>query len=163
MSLSDLVRAFALLAITGITACGFRLQSVGDMPESLDTTYIETSNRYSLFYQNLTAELERSGVELVESPVHATAVIRVSRDSFGQQVLTVSGRNVPTEYDVFYNIDFSVWINGEEALAEQSLGLRQAYTYDPTLVLGKNREEEAIREALAIRLVRQVTRQLSLL
>lgn len=152
-----------MLAVSASVSCGFRLQGVGDMPESLATTYVDTVDRYSVFYQNLAAELERSGVQVVESPVHANAVIRVSRDSYGQQVLTVSGRNVPTEYDVYYNIVFSVWINGEQALAEQSLGLSQAYTYDPTEVLGKNREEDAIREALAIRLVRQVKRQLSLL
>jgi LPS-assembly lipoprotein len=163
MSLSDLARLMLLLAFTASASCGFRLQGVGDMPESLATTYIDTQDRYSVFYRNLVAELDRSGVDVVESPVHAGAVIRVSRDSFGQQVLTVSGRNVPTEYDVYYNIAFSVWINGEEALVEQALGLRQAYTYDPATVLGKNREEEAIRDALAVRLVRQVKRQLSLL
>jgi outer membrane lipopolysaccharide assembly protein LptE/RlpB len=48
-------------------------------------------------------------------------------------------------------------------LPQQSLSLFQAYTFDPAIVLGKNREGEEIREALALNLARQVSRQLALL
>ena len=79
-----------------------------------------------------------------------------NRDNSGQSVLTVSGRNVPTEYNVYYSVSYSVWVNSEEVLPEQSINLSQAYTYDANIVLGKNRERDAIRDALAGRLVRQV-------
>ena len=163
MSLSDLIRSAIILLLLVTNSCGFRLQGVGDMPESLATTYIDTEDRYTVFYRQLSAQLEQSGVVVVDSPVHANAIIRLDKDESSQRVLTVSGRNVPTEFNIYYNIGYSVWVNGEEALAEQSLGLTQAYTYDPATVLGKNREQDAIREALAQNLVRQVTRQLSLL
>lgn len=133
------------------------------MPDSLATTYIDTRDRYTMFYQGLLSQLEQAGVDVVDSPVHANAVIRVERDDSGQRVLTVSGRNVPTEYNVYYNVSFSVWLEGQEALPTQTLGLTQGYTYNPETVLGKNREEEAIREVLSLNLVNQVTRQLSLL
>ena len=67
------------------------------------------------------------------------------------------------KYNVFYNISYSVWVESEEALAMQNLSLTEAYTYDPTLVLGKNRERDAILDALAKNLVHQVAKQLSLL
>ena len=70
---------------------------------------------------------------------------------------------MPTEYNVFYGISYSVRVNSEEALPLQTLSLNQAYTYDENTVLGKNRERDAIRDALAEQLVRQVAQQLSLL
>jgi outer membrane lipopolysaccharide assembly protein LptE/RlpB len=139
------------------------MQGIGAFPESLATTYIDTPDRYSVFYRELRSELEQGGVKVVDSPVHSNATIRIETDNSGQNVLTVSGRNVPTEYNVFYNISYSVWVESEEVLPAQELGLTQAYTYDATTVLGKNRERDAIRDALAENLVRQVAQQLSLL
>ena len=152
-----------LLVSISLAACGFQMQGIGQFPEGLATTYIDTPDRYSVFYRELRAELEQGGVQIVDSPVHSNAIIRVEQDSSGQSVLTVSGRNVPTEYDVFYTVRYSVWINSEEALPTQFLSLNQSYTYDTTTVLGKNRERDAIHDSLAENLVRQVAKQLSLL
>jgi len=163
MSLSRIGTLTVLLVSTGLVGCGFRMQGIGAFPESLATTYIDTPDRYSVFYRELRSELEQGGVKVVDSPVHSNATIRIETDNSGQNVLTVSGRNVPTEYNVFYNISYSVWVESEEVLPAQELGLTQAYTYDATTVLGKNRERDAIRDALAENLVRQVAQQLSLL
>ena len=163
MSSSRLGALTVLLISANLAACGFRMQGIGQFPEGLATTYIDTPDRYSGFYRELRAELEQGGVQIVDSPVHSNAIIRVEQDSSGQSVLTVSGRNVPTEYDVFYTVRYSVWINSEEALPTQFLSLNQSYTYDTTTVLGKNRERDAIHDSLAENLVRQVAKQLSLL
>ncbi len=163
MSLSRIGTLTVLLVSTGLVGCGFRMQGIGAFPESLATTYIDTPDRYSVFYRELRSELEQGGVKVVDSPVHSNATIRIETDNSGQNVLTVSGRNVPAEYNVFYNISYSVWVESEEVLPAQELGLTQAYTYDATTVLGKNRERDAIRDALAENLVRQVAQQLSLL
>lgn len=164
MSWSELKRCAVLLAaLTLLAACGFRMQGAERFPEMLAYTYIEASDNYTLFYRKLAIELEQGDVKLVESAVDASAVIRIESDESGQRILTVSAFNVPTEYEVFYRIRYSVWKDGAEILPSQSLSFAQAYTYDPTLVLGKNREGEEIREALALRLARQVSRQLALL
>ena len=163
MSLSRVIVLAVLAASGALAACGFRMQGIGQFPESLATTYIDTSDRYSVFYRELRAELAQGGVEVVDSPVHANAVIRIDRDQSGQSVLTVNARNVPTEYNVFYRITYSVWADSAEVLPEQAISLNQAYTYNENTVLGKNRERDAIGEALAAQLVRQVAQQLSLL
>ena len=163
MSLSRIIALTVLLGAACLTACGFRMQGIGEFPESLATTYIDAPDRYSAFYQKLRAELEQGGVEIVDSPVHSNAILRITLDKSGQNVLTVSARNVPTEYNVFYNVSYSVWVESEEVLPVQQLNLTQDYTYDATLVLGKNRERDAIRDSLAENLVRQVAKHLSLL
>jgi len=162
ISLSDwratLLLAVAALALSG---CGFRMQGATSFPEVLATSHVAAADRYTEFYRGLRAELEQGDVEVVESVVAASAVIRIEQDTTGQTVLTVSGRNVPTEYEVFYTVRYSVWIDGREVLPPRTLTALQDYTYDATLVLGKRREEETIRAALAAELVRQVAQQLS--
>jgi LPS-assembly lipoprotein len=163
MSLSNLFAAIITIVCVSLAGCGFQLQGVGEFPESLATTYIDTADRYTIVYRELIAELERGGVEVVDSPVAASSIIRLENDNSGQRVLTVSGRNVPTEYDVYYDLRYSVWADGAEVLPPQELTLNQSYTYDTATVLGKNREEQKIRESLGLNLVGQVVRQLSLL
>ncbi|MFQ5983858.1 MAG: LPS assembly lipoprotein LptE, partial [Woeseiaceae bacterium] len=87
--------------------------------------------------------------------------------AFGQddytdhRVLSVSARNLPREYEVYYTIDYSVESGDETIMEPQSLTLTRDYTYDETLVLGKAREEELLREAIVDDLVRIVLKQLS--
>ena len=129
----------------------------------MQRTFIDTDDEHSLFYRQLRRELLASGIELVDSPVNATATFQISYDDTGQRVLSVSARNVPTEYEVYYTIEYGA-TSGEKTLLEtQDLTLTRDYTYDATLVLGKAREEQVMREALVDDLVRIVLKQLSTL
>ncbi|MBT8422636.1 MAG: hypothetical protein HKN56_00165 [Gammaproteobacteria bacterium] len=148
-------------ALLALSACGFRLQGSQTFPEVMATTYIEAEDRYSEFYRGLRLALEQGGVAVTDSVVAATAVLRIEQDQTGRSVLTVSSRNVPTEYDVYYRITYSVWADGAEILPSRSLTKRQDFTFDSTQVLGKSREEEVLREAIAQDLVRQVAQQLA--
>lgn len=163
MSWSDRRRLVLLLLLAALplSGCGFRLQGAVAYPDFMATTYIDTSDRYTAFYRGLSESLERGGVTLVDSTVAAGALIRIEEDRTGQKVLTVSARNVPTEYDVFYSVTYSVWQDGVQVLPSRTLVKRQDYTYDSTLVLGKSREEQELREAIAAELVRRVSLQLA--
>ena len=102
-----------------------------------------------------------AGVELTDSPEEATAILAVTADETGQRVLSVSARNVPTEYEVFYSIEYSL-VSGEQTLlAPRDLTFTRDYTWDETLVLGKAREEDLLRESIVRDLVRTVLKQIS--
>lgn len=144
-----------------VAGCGLHLRSPPDIPEEMARTYIATDDHYSLFYRQLQVRLQEVGVELVDSPAEATAQLSIILDDTGQRVLSVSARNVPREYEVYYTVLYSLK-SGEDVLMEpQSKTLTRDYTYDETRVLGKAREERLLREAIADDLVRVVLIQLS--
>ncbi len=158
MSLS---RGGLLLACACLAACGFQLQGAMTLPDSMQRTYIDAEDRFTPFYRELVRELTRLGVDVVDSPTDATATFTIDADETGQRVLSVSARNVPTEYEVFYSIRYGVR-SGEDVLLEsRSVSRTEEYIYDTTIVLGKAAEEQKIREALVSDLVRFITRQLS--
>jgi len=141
--------------------CGFHLQSELQPPPAMQRTYIDAIERDTQFHRELRRQLRASSVDIVDSPVEATAIFSISRDETGQRVLSVSARNVPTEYEVFYTVEYSL-VSGEESLlAPQDVTVTRDYTWDETLVLGKAREEETMREAIVRDLVRNVLKQLS--
>ncbi len=129
----------------------------------MERTYIATEDRYSQFYRAFEKRMLASGVELTESAVDATAIFSISFDITAQRVLSVSARNVPTEYEVYYTIAYSLESGANNLLPQQTLTLTRDYTYDSTLVLGKAREEELLRKAIVDDLVRIVMKQISTL
>lgn len=157
-------RASALLLILSSSlyaSCGFHLRGDVTYPPEMKTTYIEATDRYTPFYRKLKAALQAGGVQVTSNSTTASAVLRIQQDESGQRVLSVSARNTPREYDVYYVVRYSLQVGGEEALPSQQLALNRDYTYDETLVLGKDTESEVIRQALADDLVGVVTRRLS--
>ena len=129
----------------------------------MQRTYIEASDRQSLLYRELRKAMREAGMEIVDDAAAATATLNLSYDDTGQRVLSVSARNVPTEYEVYYTIEYSLYSGQQTLLEMQSRTLTRDYTYDPTLVLGKAREEELLREAIVDDLVRIILKQLSTL
>ena len=153
----------AFFALFALGACGFHLRSAPALPSELDRTYLAATDRQTPFVRRLRRELEESGIAVVDSPVDATSVLTILDDETGQRVLSVSARNIPREYEVFYRVTFSLQ-QGERTLLEpQEQAVERSYVYDETLVLGKAREEEQIRNALTDDLVRLVMFQLAAL
>ncbi len=151
----------ALAPVMGLAACGFHLRGDVTYPPAMAVTYIDARDTYTPFYQQLKRALRENGVKVTGDSNAAGAVVHVLHDESGERVLSVSARNIPNEYEVYYLVRYSLELGGKEALPAQQLALDRSYTYDETLVLGKGAEADTIREALAGDLVGVVTRRLS--
>lgn len=146
-----------------LAGCGYHLQGGLTVPAEMKSTYIDTPDRFSLFYRELSLQLQAAGVNVVNSPVGATAVFSILLDETDQRVLSVSGRNVPTEFEVYYTVRYSL-VSGQKTLLDaQFVTVTSDYTYDETLVLGKAHEQDVLREAIVDDLVRIVLKQISAL
>jgi LPS-assembly lipoprotein len=149
------------LVATLLSGCGWRLQGTTKLSPIMATTYVDTDDRFTDFNRALRESLQASGARLASRPEDATAVVRILKDQSGQRVLTVSARNTPEEYEVFYLIEYSVNGRTEELIAPQKIELTRDYSYDETTVLAKQREQAVLREALARDLAGLVVRRLA--
>lgn len=152
-----------MVLLSLLAGCGFHLQNAFTVPTEMERTYIATENRHSLFYRELRRQLQAAGMQLADVPGDATATLSISVDETNQRVLSVSTRNVPTEFEVYYSIEYGVDSGDTNLLMRQFITLTRDYTYDETLVLGKAHEEQLLREAIVKDLVRIVLRQLGTL
>jgi LPS-assembly lipoprotein len=140
--------------------CGFQLAGSGSLPPGMSATYLQSTAPRSEFTSSLTQALRSRGLDLVDSRAEAGATLVISEDSTGQRVLSVSARNIPREYEVFYSITFALEVDGRALIEPEFLVARRNYTYDETEVLGKELEESQLRRALAEDLARQVVRRI---
>lgn len=143
-----------------VAGCGFHLRGRVELTPQMRTPYLDAPDRYSPLYAELRGALEAAGAELAPSAAAASAVIHVHLDESGRNVLSVSARNTPQEYEVFYTIEYSVTAGDRELLPRQSRTVAREYAYDDTAVIAKQIEERRLREALSRDLASIIVRRL---
>ncbi len=161
MRMRSMSSTLLLLVAMATTGCGFQLAGRYDIDESLSAIFIQAEDPYTPFYRELAERLELAGVLVLNRRTAEAATLTIRRDETGQRVLSVSAQNVPREYEVFYTVSYSVVVDGEIRSGADNLTLARDYTWTETQLLGKEREETLIREALVEQLVQTVLRRLS--
>lgn len=146
-----------MLALAG---CGFALQGRLPLPPALHTVHLDAQDSQSEFVQALRGSLTASGAQLVEASGQGAAVVRVSQDRVTERVLSVSARNIPTDYELTYEVQLSVLANGQEVMAPEQLSLTRIYSFDEQQMLAKDRERDALLEVLARELAGVALRRL---
>ncbi len=154
-------RICAIIALCVAGGCGWQLKGSEPLPPALGATFVESADVHSEFDRALRRSLAASGAQVVPVRADATAVLRVRNESTGRRVLSVSARNTPQEYEVFYTVEYSVEVGGKEVIPVQTLELVNDYSYDETALLAKEREEAGLRAALARDLAGLVLRRLA--
>jgi LPS-assembly lipoprotein len=152
-------RVVLLAALLG--GCGFHLQGRTPLPQVVRTPYLEAPDRQSDFVQYLRHALLSNGAQLTPEKDKASAVVSILRDSVARRVLSVSATNQPNQYEVTYNVAFSVSAGGQELLPPQELAATRTYSFDERLLLAKNHEEEILRQDMARDLADMVMRRLA--
>lgn len=153
--------AAALFALVLLAGCGFQLKGAVSLPAGVKTVYVATSDELSPFAVQLGRALDTAGATRAASASVADAVIRVTQDRTGRRVLSVSARNTPQEYQVYYVLGYSIERGDQKAVAPQEIELSRSYSFSESDLLAKGREEAILREALARDLAGLVVRRLA--
>jgi LPS-assembly lipoprotein len=145
----------------GLAGCGFHLQGREPLPESMKAAYVQATDQQTDFAQSLRKALLTSGARPARQKSLASSVVYILRDEVVKRTLSVSALNKPNEYEVTYNVRFSVSTGEKELLAPQDISATRSYSFDESKQLAKEHEEEILRQAMAHDLADRVVRQLS--
>jgi LPS-assembly lipoprotein len=150
----------SLLALLGVSACGFRLAGSGPWPAVLARPYVSLKDPYTDFSREFGRQLKAAGAQLQTVAAGASATIEISRDTVEQRTLSVSANNIPTEYLLIYSVTFTVRAPDKELLAPQTIAVQQDYSFAENVVLAKEHEADILREQMARNLVAIAIRRL---
>jgi LPS-assembly lipoprotein len=150
-----------LSGATVLPACGYRLAGSEPLAAVMAKPYVSLQDPYTDFSREFERQLKGSGAQIQQDSTTASAVIDISKDSVEQRILSVSARNIPTEYLLVYTVTYSVNVAGKELLAPQTVSLSQDYTFSEKAVLAKEHEADVLRQQMARNLVAIVLRRLS--
>jgi LPS-assembly lipoprotein len=146
-----------------LAGCGFQLKGNLELPAGVERVYVQTQDELSPFGVAMRARLDAIGAREPRAAANADAVVRVFDEKTGRRVLSVSSRNTPKEYELYYRIDYAIERKGEEVVPREELSMTRNISFDETQLLAKDREERILREALARDLADLVLRRLAAL
>ncbi len=113
--------------------------------------------------QDLRKALIASKVKVIRTKGSSGATISVHDDELTERILSVSARNIPTEYELTYRVTFSVTSDGKTLIDNEEISATRDISFDEAQLLAKEREQEILRAALARDLVALVMRRLAAL
>jgi LPS-assembly lipoprotein len=151
----------ALAAAALLSACGFQLQGRQQLPPRLATVQVDAVDRHSDFTRALRRSLDASGARLVDGNGTGIAVVRILSDQVTENVLSVDARNIPTDYELIYEVEVEVRAGGEELMPAEPFSLSRIYSFNETRKLAKEREKDVLRQALARDMAGMVLRRLT--
>lgn len=156
------VRALiAIVTVLSLGACGFHLQGRTEYAETLAPIYLQIPDRSTDLVRELSRALEVSRIPVTFAAGDAAATLEILNDLSGREVESVSSRNRPQEYRVFYIADYRVTAGGQVLLGRQRVTRTRIFTYDELEVLAKAHEEQLLRQALAREIAGVISRRLA--
>jgi LPS-assembly lipoprotein len=156
------MRALAALAlILALSGCGFRLAGSERLPAVLAKPYLSVKVPYTDFAREFERQLKSSGASLQLGRQDATATIEVTKDLVEQRTLSVSARNIPTDYELRYTVTFDVKGPDAQILAPQTITLSRDYSFEENVLLAKEHEADILRAQMARDLSTMALRVLS--
>jgi LPS-assembly lipoprotein len=156
-------RLLAVFVCAAVAGCGFHLRSAVKVPPALAEAYLEAPDSYTDFHRVFVDDLTAAGIHLLPHADPAAVVIEVQKDDTGQRILSVSARNVPTQYEVYYTVTFRVRNGSQDLQPPQTISLTQDYVFDENSLLAMDQQEAVLRQALARNLSALVMRRLAAL
>ena len=154
------LRALPLLWLALLAGCGFHLQGREPLPQLLQTIHLDATDGQSEFVQALRASLAASGARVVDAGGEGVTTVRISQDRVNERVLSVSARNIPTDYELTYEVQVQVTSAGAELIPFETLTLTRIYSFDERQMLAKDRERDALLDLLARELAGVALRRL---
>jgi LPS-assembly lipoprotein len=156
-----IARSLAVLALAFVAGCGFHLQGRQGLPAALARVHVEADEQQGEFVASLRDALSAAGAKLEPREGEGIARVRVTRDRLTERVLTVSSRNIPTDYELTHDVRVIVdGPDGRELLPQEDFTLTRVYSFDERKLLAKEREKDLLIAALARDMASVVLRRL---
>lgn len=159
------LRTLALIFVLAVLgACGFQLRKEAALPPGMATVWLQGADPLSPLGRDLAAALQRAGSTVVDKAGPGVAVLRITSNQIGGDVLSVGGNARANEYSMRYHVEFNVDDNaGTVILPKQVIELTREYTFDAVQAAAVAAEEDLLRTELQREMVQTIMRRLDAL
>lgn len=150
---------------TLLIACGFQLRDSADLPESIQTLYMQGINIRDGFGLQLKRTLNRNGIEVLSEYQEDAALMSFTTNRLQRRVLSVGVQTAKvSEYELILDVVFDLSDADQNKLIEnERFESRRDYQFDPQSVLGRDAEEELLRSEMYDQISQAILRRLSAL
>jgi LPS-assembly lipoprotein len=138
-----------------ISGCGYHLRESIDLPEALRNIHLEGGS--GQLQRIIKRTLRSSNSRLVDDPKDAGLIVKIVKEKFRRRVLSLGANGRANEYELEYSLDFVLLdFEGKSLSEKQQIEISRDYFNDQEDILGKNDEEELIRNEMYRQVVQSI-------
>jgi LPS-assembly lipoprotein len=144
---SKLLLLCSLVLVT-VSACGFHLRGAVELPPEIHSLALEDTSTGSGLVPVIKLQLRRSGIKPLASTEQAKLILTINGESYNRRVLTVSSVGQVQEFELSFNVDYSIQnvADPSASLMRQKLTVKRDLRFAVDEVLGKASEEARLKE-----------------
>ncbi|MBA2648002.1 MAG: hypothetical protein H0U75_00120 [Legionella sp.] len=136
-------KAIALLLLAlHLSACGFHLRGIVEIPSWLRHISIIYKDQDTEFISLLTSQLETHKIHIESEPAHAPYWLMIDSILYQKQIVSIGSSTNPRQYQLILGIEFSLQsCKGELIMPSKRVIVTRQLTVNNDRILGSNDEE----------------------
>ena len=159
MLIKRILLATLALSVLLSAGCGFRLQGSYSIPEQLQTLSLSSQDEYSELTRLVRERLRLNSIAVV-APADDIPALRIINDSLDRSTLSIYPTGNVAEYELIYQVTFSVQLPGDES-QRFDVAIHRDYLDDPRTALAKSREMELLLKEMRIQAADRIIQTLA--
>lgn len=156
--LTKSLRFALLICLLSLSACGFHLRGAADVP--FKSIYIQGNTL--VISKRLERSLKNNDVKILKSAEDAELQLELIGEESEKRIMSLSGRGVVREFELYYRIHYRTRIAGAELWSPaQTIEARRDFSYEDSQLLAKQAEEKQLNENMQKDVLNNLMRRLS--
>lgn len=156
--------AISLLLVLLLTACGFHLRGIADIPEWLNNVAIINDADDKQLAVLLEAQLEGYKIEVNKDPDQAKYWLILLDSAIKQQIISIGASTNPRQYQLILTVRFELKArNGQVIKPTKQILITRQLTVNNDRILGSNEEESILinemRQDAVIQIINRLSRK----
>ena len=132
-----------------LSACGFHLRGISDVPRWLNDVSIVIQNANRDLEPLLEEQLRSYHIRICPNPASAQYWLIIEHDEVHQQITSISSSTTPRQYQLIYTLTFKLQrAKGAEILPSNQIIITREATINSDLILGSTSEAELLKREM---------------
>ena len=145
-----------------LSACGFHLRGMVDVPKWLSDVAIITQNGNMELVSMLKSQLDSYNIHVNSEPESAHYWLVIKQVDYQQQIISVGASTNPRQYQLSLSISFSLQTRkGRVIMPDKTVQVMRQFTSNNNRILGSNEEERVLLSEMRQEAVNQMINRIS--
>lgn len=156
--------ALTMLAALTLSACGFHLKGVIDLPKWFNGIYVGGNGIPAPLLQLLRNQIEANGRRVQQEPRNAQYLLVILSEHLNKNLTSVSASTSPRQYELTYSVSYQlVSRQGRRLQGPSTLKVVRFLTVNNDRILGSDFEEATIVSEMRRDIVSRLLQRISIL
>ena len=139
---------YIVLVISILSACGYSLKGVIDLPADIKTICLEGAS-YELLESFKKSFGNSSRVKFTETPENADLLIKIYNEKSDRRILSLNASGAANDFELDYDFNFDVLDLKRKVLAtNQMVSIKREYFNNQQAIIAKDNEENVIKSEM---------------